>query len=133
MITLCSRPGHTVTICTSFDVAGPSFFRLPAYLEETGYRNPYKVSDGPFQFAHNTRVPFWVFLDERPAQLERFNNYMSGYRQGRRSWMDADFYPVVERLGRNFHRQKDAVLLVDVGKRIERIEELSTSLIQLLS
>ena len=40
---------------------------------------------------------------------------MSGYRQGKRSWMDDDFYPVRERLVGSFVHDKDAVLLVDVG------------------
>lgn len=40
---------------------------------------------------------------------------MSGYRQGKRSWMDEDFYPVSERLAGNSTPDKDTVLLVDVG------------------
>ena len=42
---------------------------------------------------------------------------MSGYRQGKRSWMDDDFYPVPQRLASNSKSDKetDAVLLVDVG------------------
>lgn len=40
---------------------------------------------------------------------------MSGYRQGKRSWMDKDFYPVAERLVGSSTPDEDAVLLVDVG------------------
>ena len=40
---------------------------------------------------------------------------MSGYRQGKRSWMDDGFYPVEERLGLDTDDDKDAVFLVDVG------------------
>ena len=40
---------------------------------------------------------------------------MSGYRQGKRSWMDEDFYPVPERLAGSSTPEEEAVLLVDVG------------------
>lgn len=40
---------------------------------------------------------------------------MSGYRQGKSSWMDEDFYPVRERLAGNSTLDKEAILLVDVG------------------
>ena len=38
---------------------------------------------------------------------------MSGYRQGKSSWCDKDFYPVIERISRKA-RSEDP-LLVDVG------------------
>ena len=38
---------------------------------------------------------------------------MSGYRQGKRSWCDEGFYPVVERIGHGLISQ--APFLVDVG------------------
>lgn len=40
---------------------------------------------------------------------------MSGYRQGKPTWTDANFYPVSENLGRGLKENKDAVLLVDIG------------------
>ena len=94
-------------------MAGPSFHSIPAYLKETGYRNPGNIADGPFQFAHQTQNPFFVWLAERPEYAEKFNNYMSGYRQGKRSWCDEGFYPVTERLGHGL--KPETPLLVDVG------------------
>ena len=38
---------------------------------------------------------------------------MSGYRQGKSSWCDEGFYPVVERIGQGIN--SEAPLLVDVG------------------
>lgn len=38
---------------------------------------------------------------------------MSGYRQGKSSWCDEGFYPVVERIGQGLN--SEAPLLVDVG------------------
>ena len=41
---------------------------------------------------------------------------MSGYRQGKRSWMDSGFYPVNEKLENGSKKdEKDSVFLVDVG------------------
>lgn len=41
---------------------------------------------------------------------------MSGYRQGKRSWMDPGFYPVNERLDNGSKKDSpDSVFLVDVG------------------
>ena len=39
-----------------------------------------------------------MWLAERPQHFERFNNYMSGYCEGKRSWMDEGFYLVEARL-----------------------------------
>lgn len=38
---------------------------------------------------------------------------MSGYRQGKRSWCDENFYPVTERIGQDL--KSESCLLVDVG------------------
>ena len=101
---------------SSFDVAGPSFHGIPAYLKKSNYRNPNNIADGPFQYVHNTQNPFFVWLGERPQHFEHFNNYMSGYRQGKRSWMDLGFYPVKARLENGSKKEEeDSVFLVDIG------------------
>lgn len=40
---------------------------------------------------------------------------MAGYRQGKRSWSEPDFYPVEDRLGNGLKGDGEAVLVVDVG------------------
>ena len=94
-------------------MAGPSFHGIPAYLKEIKYQNPGNIADGPFQYAHHTKDPFFVWIGKRPEHFEHFNNYMSGYRQGKRSWMDEGFYPMEERLGRD--AEKYGTFLVDIG------------------
>ena len=89
---------------------------IPAYLKKTKYRNPVNVADGPFQYAHNTQSTYYRWLADRPEHYQRFNNYMKGCRERKRSWMDQGFYPVKERLEtglKNDHQ--DSVFLVDVG------------------
>ena len=107
-------PRYLTITPLSFNLVGPSLHKIPVYLNKTGYRNPHS-SNGPFQYAHNTKLSFWAWMNEHPDMAQRFNNYMSGYRQGKASWMDPDFYPVVEKLGRDLKDEKDAALLVDVG------------------
>ena len=100
---------------SSFDCVGPSILKLPEYLAKTGYKNPQSDVDGPFQYGHNSPLHFFDWLKANPNVLDTFNNHMMGYRQGRPSWMDPDFYPVEEGLGKGFSTEKDAVMLVDVG------------------
>lgn len=99
----------------SFNVAGPSFHSIPAFLKQISYQNPTNIADGPFQKAHNTKDPFFVWLRERPEHFVHFNNYMSGYRQGKQSWMDEGVYPVEERLVSGAREGEGEVFVVDVG------------------
>lgn len=85
-------------------------------MKKSNYGNPNNIADAPFQYARNTQDPFFVWLAERPEHFQHFNNYMSGYRQGKRSWMDPGFYPVNERLENGSKKDiQDSVFLVDVG------------------
>lgn len=43
---------------------------------------------------------------------------MAGYRQGRPSWMDENFFPVKERLIKGAKAEDNAALLVDIGGSI---------------
>lgn len=99
----------------SFDCVGPPFVKMPEYLAKTGYKNPQSAVDGPFQYGHKSPLHFFEWLKANPNVLDTFNNHMMGYRQGRPSWMDPDFYPVEERLGKGFSKEENAVMLVDVG------------------
>ena len=92
--------------------------KLPEYLAKTGYKCPDSATDGPFQYAHDTKLESIEWKKQRPPIIQSFANHMSGYRQGRPSWMDEDFYPVQEGLGRGFKTEMDAVMLVDVGGSI---------------
>lgn len=84
------------------------------YLQNTNYRVPDKLDSGPFQFAHNTTVPFWAWLGENPSYLASFNSYMGGYRRGKPFWAQEGFYPVASRL-LDSENNSSGVLLVDIG------------------
>ncbi|KAI1085383.1 putative O-methyltransferase [Whalleya microplaca] len=94
---------------------GTSFRGLPDYLKSIKYTLPTELTDGPFQAAHKTTLPFFAWLDQNPPYLQVFNSYMSAYRAGKPSWVDPGFYPVTDRLALGFDASVSDVLLVDVG------------------
>ncbi|KAI1416455.1 putative O-methyltransferase [Hypoxylon sp. FL1857] len=114
---LSNEPRFRDGIIYTYDVAGPSFRGLPEYLKSIDYALPTKLTDGPFQAAHKTQLPFFAWLDQNPPYLQAFNNYMAAYRAGKPSWVDPGFYPISERLVDGFDTSSDSdnVLLVDVG------------------
>ena len=52
---------HSVFVLTSkysLYLAGPAVQAFPAYLMKISFKNPSDVCDGPFQYAHDTKVHF---------------------------------------------------------------------------
>ncbi|CAD6587022.1 MAG: hypothetical protein ASARMPREDX12_002571 [Alectoria sarmentosa] len=100
---------------TMFDLSGPSFFALPEYLSKSQYQNPDNPIDGAFQLGHGTKNHLFEYVSQRPECSTQFQNHMAGYRTGRPSWMDPNFYPVEENLVEGTSTEHDAVFIVDVG------------------
>ena len=98
----------------SFDVNLRIVASLPAFLANTRYRNPDNAADCPLQYGHGTSKVFFEWLVERPEMSKCFNNHMAGYRQGQKSWMDEDFFPIDGAL-ENSDLSDSSPLLVDVG------------------
>ncbi|KAL8702635.1 MAG: hypothetical protein Q9201_004195 [Fulgogasparrea decipioides] len=97
-----------------FDEAAFSLSRMPAYLEETEYKNPTDDARGPFQFAFQTPFGMFEFLNQRPKRLNVFNTFMEGQREGRVPWFAT--YEVEQSLCNDFKsRAENSVLIVDVG------------------
>lgn len=88
------------------------------YAAETGYQEPKSAEDGPYQAAYNTKLNFFEYLQANPPFGPQFNHHMGGYSQGRPSWMDADFFPVHERLIKGAKIESDAVFIADIGGSI---------------
>jgi len=98
-----------------YDVARPSFNGFPAFFEKTEYQLPTLLTNGPFQAAHATDLPFFPWLVATPPHLDEFDAFMSAYRAGKANWYDHGFYPVAERLIDGFDSSKNEVRVVDVG------------------
>ncbi|KAH7034612.1 hydroxyindole O-methyltransferase [Microdochium trichocladiopsis] len=91
---------------------------LHGYLRETDFAEPTSATDGNYQHAHHIKADVFTHFQENPPNGPRFNNLMSGYRQGRPSWMDKDFFPVEEKMIDGFDPSGDGVLLVDIGGNV---------------
>ncbi|KAI0141804.1 putative hydroxyindole O-methyltransferase [Xylariaceae sp. FL1272] len=98
-----------------YDVSRPSFNGFPEFFKRTGYKQPTSLTNGPFQAAHNSELPFFEWLVATPPNIEHFSSFMSSYRAGKPNWFDEGFYPVRERLLDGFDPSASDVLLVDVG------------------
>jgi hypothetical protein len=98
-----------------YDVARPSFNGFPEFFRKTGYKLPTSPTDGPFQAAHGTELPFFPWLVATPPHLDEFDAFMSAYRAGKANWYDPGFYPVAERLVEGFDSRNNEALVVDVG------------------
>ncbi|KAF2720474.1 S-adenosyl-L-methionine-dependent methyltransferase [Polychaeton citri CBS 116435] len=114
-----AQTGHSEGVKYTYDIATPSFAAMPSYFRDNAtassfYTNPWDISNGPFQYAHKTEKPFFLYLNERPESLKAFNHYMTSFREGKAGWTDV--YPVEERLIANPEDSSNArPILVDVG------------------
>ncbi|KAH8428364.1 uncharacterized protein LDX57_006065 [Aspergillus melleus] len=105
---------HSISFC--YDASRPSFGGLPELFKKTGYKSPtLGGTDGPFQAAHNTQLPFFEWLVSTPPHLQHFDSFMAAYRAGKADWYEPGFYPVSERLITDWDSSVSDVLLVDVG------------------
>ncbi|KAI9687301.1 MAG: hypothetical protein M1822_002344 [Bathelium mastoideum] len=124
-----TEPNFRDGIIYTYEVAGPSYRALPNYLKSVSYKNPTELTNGPFQFAHKTQLPFFAWLDQNPPYLALFNSYMSAYRAGKWSWVDPGFYPFTSRIISGFESSISDVLLVDVGGGLGHdLEEIKTKI-----
>ena len=69
--------------------------------------------DTAFHVAHHTTDHFMKFLAAKPDFRKAFQLYMTGFDEGRGSWMD--FFPVKENLGKGARDDEAAIMFVDVG------------------
>ncbi|KAK4033599.1 Demethylsterigmatocystin 6-O-methyltransferase [Parachaetomium inaequale] len=94
----------------------PALVSTPPWLADHQWQAPNDVANGPYQAAHSTPLNFFEWLQAHPPYGMQFNHHMGGYRQGRPSWMDPDFYPVQDRLITGMDTASpDSALLVDIG------------------
>ncbi|RYP84206.1 hypothetical protein DL769_001229 [Monosporascus sp. CRB-8-3] len=88
------------------------------FMRKTNYKMPSSMTDGPLQYAYNTKLNMFEHLQANPPYGQLFNDHMAGYRQGRASWMDEGVFPVKERLIDGFEGNDGAAFLVDIGGSI---------------
>ncbi|KAF4956712.1 hypothetical protein FSARC_11480 [Fusarium sarcochroum] len=101
---------HSIDFCQR--AAAKSFLNFPVHFEKANYQPP-GLTNGPYQYAHNTTLPFFDWLVANPPYVNWFGSFMSVYRAGNPDWWT--FYPVNERLVEGFDKSISDVFLVDVG------------------
>ncbi|KAF5656781.1 hypothetical protein FHETE_10795 [Fusarium heterosporum] len=101
---------HSINFCQR--ASARAFLNLPDHFEKSNYQPP-SLTDGPFQYAHNTSLPFFEWLVANPPYVDWFGSFMSVYRAGNPDWWS--FYPIKERLIKGFDKTNSDVFLVDVG------------------
>ncbi|KAM5373328.1 hypothetical protein ACJZ2D_007157 [Fusarium nematophilum] len=101
---------HSIGFCQR--AAATSFLKFPDHFKNSGYQPP-GLTNGPYQYAHNTDLPFFDWLVANPPYVEYFGSFMSVYRAGNPDWWK--FYPVNERLAEGFDKANNEIFLVDVG------------------
>ena len=69
--------------------------------------------DTAFHVAHHTTDHFMKFLAAKPDHRKAFQLYMTGFDEGRGSWMD--FFPIKENLGIGARDDEAAIMFVDIG------------------
>ncbi|EXK25354.1 hypothetical protein FOMG_17987 [Fusarium oxysporum f. sp. melonis 26406] len=85
------------------------------WADLNSWKDPTDIANSPLQLGYKTQKTFFEHLHASPHYGQMFHLHMGGYRQGRPSWMDADFFPVREKLLDGFEQSDDAALLLDIG------------------
>jgi hypothetical protein len=83
------------------------------FLSQTDWRNPTESRDGIFQFATQTKLHLFDYLQTQPKLFADFNLFMGAVATSEKNkW---DWWDIQGRLIDGFDASKSDVLLVDVG------------------
>ncbi|KAL9092356.1 MAG: hypothetical protein Q9159_000864 [Coniocarpon cinnabarinum] len=104
-----------------WDISAPPFQTYPRYLKETGYRNPTKNDDGPWQMAMQTKLTHFDWVAQHPHMMHNFGEHMAGYTSQRGTW--DSIYPVQSHLltpppadpPSSASPSADDIVLIDIG------------------
>ena len=89
----------------------PCFQKLPQFLIDTKYQNPSDSANSPFQRAHNTDQPPFVWIVNHPFKFESFIQWMTAHREDQLTWLDV--FPFEETLCSNL--TPETPVFVDIG------------------
>ncbi|KAI9822944.1 MAG: hypothetical protein M1826_000326 [Phylliscum demangeonii] len=90
------KPGLKAGVKHNFVTVMPCFQQLPKFLADTKYANPSDPTHSPFQPAHGTDLPPFVWILSHPDEFGCFIQWMTGQREGQKTWLDV--FPVQEKL-----------------------------------
>jgi hypothetical protein len=90
-----------------------SAIKAPKYLRESKYKAPSEPTDGFVQYANQTKLDIFEYLQSMPSLFQDFNLFMGNTMGAREYWHD--WYDVRDRLLSGFQSSTDNALLVDIG------------------
>ncbi|KAL8793433.1 MAG: hypothetical protein Q9195_004019 [Heterodermia aff. obscurata] len=105
-------PGIKAGVNHNFETIMPCFQQLPQFLLDTHYQNPSDSAHTPFQRAHNTDQPPFVWILSHPFNFDSFIQWMTAQHEGQPTWLDV--FPLEARLRTN-DIAPETPLFVDVG------------------
>jgi demethylsterigmatocystin 6-O-methyltransferase len=105
---LASPPGWG-NLMFGFNILNKAYQELPKLLKETKYKNPDHTSDTSFHRAYDTKLPFFLFLQQDPETIRYFQQSLAAF-ESPISWTTA--VPLAEKLQ---EADKNAPLFVDIG------------------
>ncbi|CAF9943402.1 MAG: hypothetical protein ALECFALPRED_000295 [Alectoria fallacina] len=99
----------------TYDHAYQAFAKMPEYFRQNGYQSPTDSTNGPLQFALNTKLSFFDYMGQYPQVSKEFDTFMTASRNMKPHWVD--WYPVQDQIldGYAGGSEGENVLLVDVG------------------
>ncbi|KAI1387231.1 S-adenosyl-L-methionine-dependent methyltransferase [Hypoxylon trugodes] len=105
-----ARPGFKAGIAHTFMVVMPCLQETPKYLADTRYANPTDVFHSPFQIAHKTDKPSYVWGMEQPELMANFNVWMAEQHLDQKTWLDV--FDFAQHVGNS---ADDSLIFVDIG------------------
>ena len=72
----------------SVNAVQPCWQVLPSFLSDTKYANPSQITNTPFQRAHKTEEPAFVWAMSQPQLLQDFNLWMTATHEKQKSWLN---------------------------------------------
>ena len=105
---LASAPGEG-NVLWGFNILNKVFQKLPDFLKEKGYKNPDKTLDTAFHKAYNTKMQFFLIMQQDQEALRSFHPSLTAFKSPV-EWTAV--VPLAEKLR---EADKNAPLFVDVG------------------
>lgn len=106
---LLASPAGWGNLMFGYNILNKAYHELPEMLKKTKYKNPDHTSDTSFHRAYDTKLPFFVFLQQDPDTIRYFQNSLAAF-ESPVSWTTA--VPLTERLQGT---DKTTLLFVDIG------------------
>ena len=92
-----------------FNTLNKAFQELPDFLKENGYKNPDQILDTAFHRAFNTKMQFFLFMQQDQEAIRYFHPSLTAFESSI-SWTTV--VPLAEKLR---EADKNVPLFVDVG------------------